>query len=70
LEKEYKTPPGYWKNPTVAIKTLNETSTQLQISYYVDNIRLEHDGRPHRVRNEISRMVQEKLVETSGAAKI
>jgi MscS family membrane protein len=67
LEKEYKNPPGYWKNPTVAIKTLNGTSTQLQIGYYVDNIRLEHDGRPHRVRNEISRMVQEKLVEITTA---
>jgi MscS family membrane protein len=68
LEKEYKSPPGYWKDPTVLIKALNGTSAQLQISYYVDNIRLEHDGRPHRVRNEISRMVQEKLVEISEAA--
>jgi MscS family membrane protein len=64
LEKEYKNPPGYWKNPTVTIQTLDGTSALMQISYYVDNIRLEHDGRPLRVRNEISRMVQERLVES------
>jgi hypothetical protein len=67
LEKEYRNPPGYWKDPTVIIKTIEGTSAQIQISYYVDNIRLEHDGRPHRVRNEISRMVLEKLVEISPA---
>jgi hypothetical protein len=63
VEKEYKIPPEYWKDPIVIVKELEESSTHLQISYYVDNIRLEHDGRPRRVRNEISRMVQEKLVE-------
>jgi MscS family membrane protein len=70
LEKEYKNPPGYWKNPTVVIKTLNGSTTLLQVSYYVDNIRLEHDGRPHRVRNEISRLVQEKLVEMSTGLQV
>ena len=70
VEKEYKNPPGYWKDPTVMIKVLNGTSAQLQISYYVDNIRLEHDGRPHRVRNEISRIVQEKLVENGEAPQV
>ncbi len=65
FEKEYRTPPGYWKNPTVIIKALTGSSTQMELSYYVDNIRLEHDGRPHRVRNEISRMVMEYLVENN-----
>ncbi|NTV36504.1 MAG: mechanosensitive ion channel family protein [Anaerolineaceae bacterium] len=63
VEKEYKIPPGYWKDPTVVIKKLDGAAAQLQVSYYVDNIRLEHDGRPKRVRNEISRMIQERLVE-------
>jgi MscS family membrane protein len=63
VEKEYKIPPGYWKNPSVVIKSLNEQTTLMRVSYYVDNIRLEHDGRPNRVRNEISRMIQEKIAE-------
>ncbi len=67
LEREYKVPPGYWKNPNVAVKSLEGTfdgnMIQLQLSYYVDNIRLEHDSRPQRVRTELNRLIHEKLVE-------
>jgi small-conductance mechanosensitive channel len=65
IEKEYKIPPGYWKNPSVIIKALEGTNVHLQLCYYVDNIRLEHDTRPNRVRTELSRMIHEKLVEES-----
>jgi len=65
LEKEYKIPPGYWKNPSVTIKALESANTRLQVCYYVDNIRLEHDGRPRRVRTELSRMIHDKLIEIS-----
>jgi MscS family membrane protein len=70
LEKEYRNPPGYWKDPKVIIKDLTGTSVVMQISYYVDNIRLEHDGRPHRVRNEISRMVLEKLAKNNPISEV
>ena len=63
MEKEYKVPPGYWKNPTVAIKNLDSDSIHLQLCYYVDNIRLEHDSRPQRVRTELNRLIHETMVE-------
>jgi len=66
LEKEYKVPPGYWKNPSVTVKSLDGSSIRLELCYYVDNIRLEHDGRPDRVRTEISRIIHEKMVENKG----
>ena len=65
LEKEYKVPPGYWKDPMVAVKAISSASTVLEIGYYVDNIRLEHDSRPHRVRTELCRIIQEKMVEAN-----
>ncbi len=63
LEKEYKIPPGYWKNPSVVVKELESTNLRLRLSYYVDNIRLEHDSRPQRVRAELSRLIHEKMME-------
>lgn len=61
IAREYKTPPGYWKDPVVTVKELNTGGAVLQLSYYVDDIRLEHDGRPRRVRNELARMIYERL---------
>jgi small-conductance mechanosensitive channel len=61
LEKDYKLPPGYWKNPSVAVKSIDGPQTHLQLWYYVDNIRLEHDSRSQRVRSELSRIIQERL---------
>ena len=61
IEKEFKLPPGYWKNPMATIKRLDKDAVVLQLSYYVDNIRLEHDTRASRVRTEISRIIQEKM---------
>jgi MscS family membrane protein len=63
LEKDYKVPPGYWKNPSVAVKSLDGAAAHLHLCYYVDNIRLEHDTRPQRVRTELSRMIREKMLE-------
>ena len=65
LEKEYKVPPGYWKNPSVEIKSLDGSVAHVDLSYYVDNIRLEHDTRPQRVRTELSRIIREKMLEGS-----
>ena len=63
LEKEYKVPPGYWKDPVVALKNIGSASSVLEIGYYIDNIRLEHDSRPQRVRTELSRIIYEKMLE-------
>jgi MscS family membrane protein len=61
LEKEYKVPPGYWKDPTITIKDLDSDSIHLQLCYYLDNIRLEHDSRPHRVQTELNRIIHETM---------
>ncbi len=61
IEKEYRLPPGYWKNPSVVVKSLEGAAALVQLCYYVDNIRLEHDGRAARVRTELSRMVQQEM---------
>ena len=68
IEKEYRLAPGYWKNPGVVIKALDSADSYaalLQLCYYVDNIRLERDGRAARVRTELSRMIREEL-QTAG----
>jgi MscS family membrane protein len=62
LEKDFKIPPGYWKNPSIEVKELKGAAAHLQICYYVDNIRLEHDTRPRRVRSELNRMIHEKML--------
>jgi MscS family membrane protein len=64
LEKDYKLPPGYWKNPSVAVKSMEGAISHIELCYYVDNIRLEHDTRPQRVRTELSRMIREKMLES------
>lgn len=61
IEKEYKLLPGYWKNPSVVVKSLEGATALVQLCYYVDHIRLEHDGRAARVRTELSRMIQDEM---------
>ncbi len=65
LEKEFKIVPGYWKDPVVTIKEFDHDQSHLQLWFYVDNIRLERDGRARRVRTEISRIIREKMVEAN-----
>jgi MscS family membrane protein len=62
IQQEYKILPEYWKNPTVYMKGTAGSDVQLQVSYYVDNIRLEHDERANRVQSEIAFQIQ-KLVQ-------
>jgi MscS family membrane protein len=63
LQSEFKVVPAYWKNPRVIIKSLDPDAVILELSFYVDNIRLEHDERAGRVRTEIGRQVQQFLAE-------
>ncbi len=63
IQQEYKILPAFWKNPMVVFKEFDESNAILQLSYYVDNIRLEHDERADRVRTELGRQVRDFLHE-------
>jgi MscS family membrane protein len=60
LGTEYKLLPEPWKDPKVAFKSFEGKSIQMQLWFYVDNIRLEHDGRLQRVRTDIARRIREE----------
>jgi len=61
LQQDFKILPDYWKDPTVYMKGSAGNEVHLQVSYYVDNIRLEHDERANRVQSEITFQIH-KLV--------
>ena len=63
IDTEYKIVPGYWKDPMVEIREMEQNSVTLLLHYYVDNIRLENDGRPRRVRTELNRIVRERFIQ-------
>jgi small-conductance mechanosensitive channel len=61
LRTEYRTLPESWKDPRVIFKSFDGDKTMLQLWFYVDNIRLERDGRLLRVRTDIARRIREEL---------
>jgi small-conductance mechanosensitive channel len=61
LNSEYKILPEAWKDPRVIFKAFEGDTTHIQLWFYVDNIRLEHDGRMQRVRTDIARRIREEL---------
>jgi small-conductance mechanosensitive channel len=61
LRTEYRILPEAWKNPKVTFKSFDGDSATLQLWFYVDNIRLERDGRLQRVRTDIARRIREEL---------
>ena len=61
LNTEYKILPEAWKDPKVIFKAFDGDTTHIQLWFYVDNIRLEHDGRMQRVRTDIARRIREEL---------
>lgn len=63
VKHEYKSVPPVWKNPTVSLKAFDGAFTRLQLWFYVDNVRLEHDERPRRVFSEIAIHARETLME-------
>ncbi len=63
LEQEYKIVPGDWKDPMVEIKTVSAETAELELHYYVDNIRLEMDGRPRRIRSELNHFIRHEFVQ-------
>jgi small-conductance mechanosensitive channel len=63
IDTEYKIVPGYWKDPMVEIREVEQGSVTTLLHYYVDNIRLENDGRPRRVRTELNRIVRDRFIQ-------
>jgi small-conductance mechanosensitive channel len=63
IDTEYKIVPGYWKDPMVEIREVEQGSATILLHYYVDNIRLENDGRPRRVRTELNRIVRDRFIQ-------
>jgi MscS family membrane protein len=63
LRTEYRILPESWKNPKVTFKSFTGDTTILQLWFYIDNIRLERDGRLQRVRTDIARRILEELNE-------
>ena len=59
LRTEYRILPEAWKDPMVTFKSFDGDTTTLQLWFYVDNIRLEHDERLQRVRTDIARRIRE-----------
>lgn len=63
LDNEYKIIPGPWKDPIIEVKRVSAETCDLELHYYVDNIRLEMDGRPRRIRSELNQLIREELVQ-------
>jgi small-conductance mechanosensitive channel len=61
LKTEYRILPESWKDPKVTFNRFDGDATILQLWFYVDNIRLERDGRLKRVRTDIARRIREEL---------
>lgn len=62
LQSEYRILPEAWKDPKVIFKDFDGDQATLQLWFYVDNIRMERDGRLQRVRTDIARRIREELV--------
>jgi len=63
IDNAYKIVPGPWKDPVVEVKHVGAESCDLELHYYVDNIRLERDGRPRRIRSELNHLIREEFVQ-------
>ena len=63
LDNEFKIVPGPWKDPAIETKRVSAETCDLELHYYVDNIRLEMDGRPRRIRSELNHLIHEEFVQ-------
>jgi MscS family membrane protein len=61
IQREYKVVPAYWKTPCARLKSLDGERAEVELAFYVDNIRLEHYERANRVRNEIGQHIRDAL---------
>ena len=58
LNRDFKLVHGIWKNPMAEVTSVSTDEINLELHYYVDNIRLEMDGRPRRVRSELNQLIR------------
>ena len=56
----FKILPESWKDPRVIFKGFSGDAAKLQLSFYVDNIRLEHDLRLERITTDIAREIRSR----------
>jgi small-conductance mechanosensitive channel len=60
VRSSFKILPESWKDPRVTFKGFAGESARLQLSFYVDNIRLEHDLRLERITTDIAREIRSR----------
>jgi MscS family membrane protein len=63
VKKDYKIITESWKNPQVVFKGFEASSIDLQLDFYIDDIRLEHFRRKQRVIAEIAREIHKRFQE-------
>jgi MscS family membrane protein len=61
IRNEYKLVTESWKEPDVTFKGFGASRIDLQLGFYVDDIRLEHFERKQRVTTEIAREIHERF---------
>jgi MscS family membrane protein len=61
IRDEYKLVTEHWKEPEVTFKGFGASSIDLQLDFYVDDIRLEHFERKQRVVTEIAKEIHKRF---------
>lgn len=59
IRTRYKLPPEPWKDPHVTIKGFGASSVDLQVIYFLDDVRMEHFMRQRRIAAELMIAVHE-----------
>lgn len=59
ISSDYRVLPEAWKDPKVIFKDFAGEAVNLQLWFYVDNIRMEKDERMQRVRTDLARQIKE-----------
>lgn len=63
LAENYKEPIDRWKDPIVTFKSFGDSSVNLVLHFYVDNIKFEHYLRTERVIAEVAEKIHRDLKE-------
>jgi MscS family membrane protein len=63
IHAEFKESRVLWKDPDVRLVNFGASSLDFEISYYVDNIKLEHYERADRIQDELRREIKYRLDE-------
>ena len=63
IHENFKESRVLWKDPDVRLVNFGASSLDFEISYYVDNIKLEHYERADRIQDELRREIKYRLDE-------